>query len=235
MTANFSDIPPAVAPGSERPAPGPGTGSAPATRPGAVRAVAVLAFVQAGFNAIGAFMGFQGAGQLAEFGLRRAAAGSSIGSTLTLLSLLALASVAVLVIGGLTVLKGKGVAVVAGAAVSILLSVWWAIEFDYVRQLQTMALMMTALPIVLLVLLFGTAARAWVRFDLPIGRTATPAGAGPLGPVAGGPASVAAPVPAGVPAGWHPDPTGRHQVRYWEGSAWTTHVADDGVAGHDPL
>lgn len=233
MTANFSDIPPAVAPGSDRPAGGPGP--APVARPGAVRAVAVLAFVQAGFNAIGAFMGFQGAGQLAEFGLRRTAAGSSIGSTLTVLSLLALASVAVLVIGGLTVLKGKGLPVVAGAAVSILLSVWWAIEFDYVRQLQTMALMMTALPIVLLVLLFGTAARGWVRFDLPIGRTATSAAAGPLGPVVGGPVSVAAPVPAGVPAGWHPDPTGRHQVRYWEGSAWTTHVADDGVAGHDPL
>lgn len=35
--------------------------------------------------------------------------------------------------------------------------------------------------------------------------------------------------------GWHPDPTGRHQVRYWGGSAWTPHVGDNGATGYDPL
>ncbi len=35
-------------------------------------------------------------------------------------------------------------------------------------------------------------------------------------------------------AAWHPDPTGRHETRYWDGSAWTVHVADAGVAGQDP-
>lgn len=34
-------------------------------------------------------------------------------------------------------------------------------------------------------------------------------------------------------AGWQPDPFGRHEVRYWDGSAWTAHVADAGVQGHD--
>lgn len=37
------------------------------------------------------------------------------------------------------------------------------------------------------------------------------------------------------PAAWHPDPTGRHQLRYWNGSAWTEHVADDGTGGIDPM
>jgi len=37
------------------------------------------------------------------------------------------------------------------------------------------------------------------------------------------------------PAAWHPDPTGRHQFRYWDGAAWTEHVANDGVTGTDPL
>ncbi|MBJ7363224.1 MAG: DUF2510 domain-containing protein, partial [Ilumatobacteraceae bacterium] len=23
------------------------------------------------------------------------------------------------------------------------------------------------------------------------------------------------------PAAWHPDPTGRHQLRYWDGQDWT--------------
>jgi hypothetical protein len=38
-----------------------------------------------------------------------------------------------------------------------------------------------------------------------------------------------------TPASWQPDPTGRHDHRYWDGSAWTDHVADAGVSGTDPL
>ncbi|MEZ5265697.1 MAG: DUF4041 domain-containing protein [Acidimicrobiales bacterium] len=37
-----------------------------------------------------------------------------------------------------------------------------------------------------------------------------------------------------VPAGWHPDPARRHQFRWWDGSQWTAHVSDNGVAGVDP-
>ncbi len=36
-------------------------------------------------------------------------------------------------------------------------------------------------------------------------------------------------------AAWQPDPTGRHQVRFWDGSRWTDHVADDGVQSTDPV
>jgi Protein of unknown function (DUF2510) len=36
------------------------------------------------------------------------------------------------------------------------------------------------------------------------------------------------------PAGWHDDPFGRHQLRYWDGVRWTEHVADSGTAGVDP-
>src|SRR5688500_8455503 len=34
-------------------------------------------------------------------------------------------------------------------------------------------------------------------------------------------------------AGWQPDPFGRHEVRYWDGSAWTAHVSDAGVTSTD--
>lgn len=37
-----------------------------------------------------------------------------------------------------------------------------------------------------------------------------------------------------TPAGWLPDPTGRHQLRYWDGAQWTEHVADQGQPGADP-
>ncbi len=34
---------------------------------------------------------------------------------------------------------------------------------------------------------------------------------------------------------WHPDPSRRHQLRWWDGRAWTHHVADNGAVGADPL
>ena len=38
----------------------------------------------------------------------------------------------------------------------------------------------------------------------------------------------------GSPApGWYPDPSRRYQLRFWDGSAWTAHVASGGVAGVD--
>ncbi len=36
-------------------------------------------------------------------------------------------------------------------------------------------------------------------------------------------------------AGWYNDPYGRFQQRYWDGSAWTEHVATNGVQQVDPL
>ncbi len=36
-------------------------------------------------------------------------------------------------------------------------------------------------------------------------------------------------------AGWNPDPTGRHEYRYWDGGAWTDDVSDNGVTSVDPV
>jgi hypothetical protein len=41
--------------------------------------------------------------------------------------------------------------------------------------------------------------------------------------------------PAGIPAAWYPDPSGRHQFRYWQGQSWTDAVADGGRTSSDPL
>jgi hypothetical protein len=37
------------------------------------------------------------------------------------------------------------------------------------------------------------------------------------------------------PAGWYPDPTTRHELRYWDGYAWLDNVSDSGAAATDPL
>ena len=36
-------------------------------------------------------------------------------------------------------------------------------------------------------------------------------------------------------AGWHSDPLGRHEFRYWNGVNWTSDVSDQGTASSDPL
>jgi hypothetical protein len=36
-----------------------------------------------------------------------------------------------------------------------------------------------------------------------------------------------------VPANWYPDPSKRYELRYWNGSAWTAHVATGGVQSTD--
>jgi hypothetical protein len=46
------------------------------------------------------------------------------------------------------------------------------------------------------------------------------------------------PSPAAVPASpphWASDPTGRHELRYFDGTSWTSHVSDAGVQATDPL
>jgi hypothetical protein len=39
---------------------------------------------------------------------------------------------------------------------------------------------------------------------------------------------------AGQAPGWHPDPSGKHEMRYWNGTGWTEDVSDKGVAAKDP-
>ena len=36
-------------------------------------------------------------------------------------------------------------------------------------------------------------------------------------------------------ANWYPDPRGRHELRYYDGAAWTDHVSNNGITGTDPV
>jgi len=58
----------------------------------------------------------------------------------------------------------------------------------------------------------------------PTGSTASTPGAPPSMP----------PLPP-PPRSWLPDPSGRHELRYWDGTKFTEHVADAGKISVDPL
>lgn len=71
--------------------------------------------------------------------------------------------------------------------------------------------------------------------------SATATGASSTTPL-GGPLSDAAKAPTAsntsasspnIPANWYPDPSKRYELRYWNGSAWTAHVATGGVQSTD--
>jgi hypothetical protein len=64
------------------------------------------------------------------------------------------------------------------------------------------------------------------------------AGVATLAPVVAAPALVASTATTAAPEvapDWYPDPSGRHQWRFWGGSDWTPHVSDDGAHSDDPL
>jgi Protein of unknown function (DUF2510) len=49
------------------------------------------------------------------------------------------------------------------------------------------------------------------------------------------PVAAASVAPASTtPAGWYPDPSGRFEMRYWDGNGWTEHVARQGQQYTDP-
>ena len=74
--------------------------------------------------------------------------------------------------------------------------------------------------------------RGFDRRPETIGGTRKPGGlASP-----GGAPTLATPALAATvsPPSWHPDPSGVHQHRYWDGRQWTEYVSTNGVTGIDP-
>ncbi len=43
------------------------------------------------------------------------------------------------------------------------------------------------------------------------------------------------PPPPRTPAGWYPDPSGRHELRYHDGTDWTIHVSTGGTESTDAI
>lgn len=72
------------------------------------------------------------------------------------------------------------------------------------------------------------------RLDLLISEAMLGDGRASVAAKASEPAPPPPPVSASVvDAGWHADPNGAHELRYHDGSIWTTHVSDAGVQSTD--
>lgn len=41
--------------------------------------------------------------------------------------------------------------------------------------------------------------------------------------------------PPASPAGWYADPAQRHELRYFDGTSWTSHVSDEGIQSSDAV
>lgn len=54
-------------------------------------------------------------------------------------------------------------------------------------------------------------------------------------PAAAGPWSAGPAHQGGPPAGWYPDPSGRHEYRFFTGHDWTADVVDNGAHSTEPL
>ncbi len=89
----------------------------------------------------------------------------------------------------------------------------------------------------------GTAARLRGRpppggWDAPPPPGTVFPGLGQPGPAGGAVAPAQAPpppTPPRTPRSWLPDPSGRHELRYWDGTRFTEHVADGGKISTDPM
>lgn len=63
---------------------------------------------------------------------------------------------------------------------------------------------------------------------------AEPAAAEPAAATTAATETPAAQPESTVPAGWYADPSGRFELRYWDGTAWTEHVSRAGQQFTDP-
>ncbi|MEL0283547.1 MAG: DUF2510 domain-containing protein, partial [Ilumatobacter sp.] len=56
----------------------------------------------------------------------------------------------------------------------------------------------------------------------------------PSAPANPEPATTSTAATPAVPSGWYADPSGRFELRYWDGDQWTEHVSRGGQQSTDP-
>lgn len=125
-------------------------------KPGVVTGAAVLAFIQGGLLVVAGIVTLAGGSALSDLDVSVSRTYSGV---LTVLGVLTLVSAGLLIAGGVTVQQRKPGLLIAGAVLSLLLSLWWAVQFGVVEGALTFAVM----PIISLSLILGATTRTWMR------------------------------------------------------------------------
>jgi hypothetical protein len=81
---------------------------------------------------------------------------------------------------------------------------------------------------------YDAGAGADVSTGYDAGVTAESATVASSEPASSGAAEQPAAASSAAPAGWYADPSGRYELRYWDGSQWTEHVSRAGQQYTDP-
>lgn len=146
--------PPGYQPGYFVPAP------AAATKPGSVKASAVLAFIQAGFVLISGITLLSGSTAFMDISET-----SSIATELMVVAIVTILTGGLLIAGGAQVFNGKLQLIVIAAVVSLLLSVYWFIRLTSLDVEAGVAMIwpmiFAVLPIIIISLCLGSTAKTW--------------------------------------------------------------------------
>jgi hypothetical protein len=134
----------------------PGVPTGP-TRPGAVTAAAVLAFVQGGIVIISGIVLLS---VVNEFS-RRVDGFAGNKAEAWAVTIAVLVAGALLIAGGVQLIKGPTGAAVIGSALSLLISVYFLIRSEFNSGVVWLALSYAVLPIIILAFALGAGARSW--------------------------------------------------------------------------
>lgn len=132
--------------------------------PGNVRAAAVLAYIQAGLIILAGISTVASSDEGDLFDLMSISYWNhSLPSsqTLTIMGVLAIVAGGLLIAGGVQAPRKKVTLLVVGAALSLVLSAWWLIAFNFYSVFLVWALILAAMPIIAICLVLGGSAREW--------------------------------------------------------------------------
>jgi hypothetical protein len=120
-----------------------------------------------------------------------------------------------------------GMLVGIGGFMAVVLNVYSTLGApDFIDVSMGVGLIVSGIGVIAAILGIGRSAAR--RGDL----AAAPAVWPPQAPTTAQPQPAAG---APQPPNWYPDPAGHHQMRYWDGTSWSSHVSDNGVPSEDPL
>lgn len=124
--------------------------------PGVVKAAAVLAYIQGGILVVAGIGLLSSSTTFSDFGVK-----NRYTVTVMIMSIVALLAGGLLIAGGVQAYNRKRALMIAGSAISLGLSIWWIIRFEFFGPVLVWSLLLAVLPVLCISLMTGAAGRVW--------------------------------------------------------------------------